>query len=287
LATILKMRKHLADTLEVEVLGRPVAGPAVGKLLTVCAAILPGSVDQEALKESVRCMTGRIPTRQDLDLLAYRLVGNLDRLKMHRPVTPWVTQPVNEKVLAQVIAYRPELRSRLTTRFTIQLMSGLPAGLRTQVWWDLPRCGVVASIAGFDRPAQVIGGNPKPHLYAAPPQLVGLYGEVLIDGTESSKTGVPTIAQFRCPNHLKAVNRHLLRLRFRVTPGHDCPRGYPITFPCHYCPVGYVECPAAVHEQHYVVAYCKGCDDATAPFDPDWTLDKCVNCVIKDAQPPI
>lgn len=229
-------------------------------------------------------MAGRVPCRDDLELLAYRLTGNLERLKMFRPVTPWgSTQSVNEKVLAQIISYRPERRKNPTTRFTIQLVTGLAAGMRTQVWWDVERCYVVSVVTGFDRPANTIGSEPRHYLFTAPPQLVGIYGEAFISGTESSKVGAPVLTQFKCTDHLRALNRVLIKKRFRVEDGYDCPRGFPVTYPCHHCPVGYGTCPAAVHARDFVTNACDYCKDPEAVFDPDWSLDRCVNCVIKEA----
>lgn len=284
---ILKNRKWLADVLETDLAGRVVAGDLFEKAVELCRRTLPARLHEPTLRESLRCLAGRTPTRADLDLLAYRLVGNLDRLRMRRPVTPWVTQSVDEKALVQIAVYRPELRKTPTTRFTVQIITGLAAGLRTQVWWDNERCAIVAAISGFDRlPRQLMGAAIPPHLYEAPAQLVGIYGEVLVDGAESAKAGTPLFKRFNCPDNLKKVNRELLRKRFRSTPKHPCPKNYPANFPCHYCPVGYLECPAAVHEQNYSTGLCPACKDPEAVFDPDWSTDRCVNCIIKDASKP-
>ncbi len=287
MAVILKKRKLLADSLEVSLAGKQVTGDLILKMHEICSAMLPRSVHPDALAESLRCMVGRTPCRADLDLLSYRLVGNIARLKLMRPVVPWaMTQSIDEKVLAQVIAYRPEQRRTPTTRFTIQLLTGLSAGLKTQVWWDLERCYVVSIVTGFDRPAMRTGVEARYYLFTTPPQLVGLYGEVLINGTESSKVGSPVMTQFKCPNHLRALNRLLIKKRFRVEDGYTCPNDYPVTFPCHHCPVGYVTCPAAVHAKDFTTGPCDFCKDAEAVFDPDWSLDRCVNCIIKEATCP-
>jgi hypothetical protein len=282
LATILKKSKWLADVWETDLASRPVAGELFEKAVEIAHRILSGNINDATLRESLRCLAGRIPTRNDLDLVASRLVGNLDRLKMRRPVMPWGTQPLDEHALVRLISYRPEIRKVPTTRFQVMILSGLAAGLKTQIWWNRERCAVIAAVSGFDRPPTVVGATPKHHLYSVPAQLVGLFGEALIDGKESSAVGVPTFRQFRCPPALRQVNRELLKKRFRSTLKHTCPRKYPLNFPCHYCPAGYLECPAAVHEQTYVVQPCTVCKDEEAAFDPEWTLDKCVNCVLKE-----
>ena len=42
-------------------------------------------------------------------------------------------------------------------------------------------------------------------------------------------------------------NRELIKKRTRNDPGYSCPKGYPNTFPCYQCAMGYRQCGAATH----------------------------------------
>lgn len=273
---VFRARDDLCDVWEHSCGGRR-ASPALLEELAAHARHRLPEADPAALAESVRHLAGAELTRKALRETAWRLAGNLPRLRRGRAVPPWRAQPFPEYVPAQVTAAEPARgkSGRLTWALAFQALAGTccPAVL-TALW--APRfCAYLAPRLGFTRPRRD-GHNPRP--FQSPLQLVTLRLELLVEA-DACRDGRPGFRTVRVTSPaLRAWNREQHRHRARAEPGYECPFGQPRALACHLCPVGYRECRAATHRDTYEARPCGSCGDDEAPFDPARDDGPCVNC---------
>jgi hypothetical protein len=234
--------------------------------------------------ESVRYLVGARLTAAAVAELAHRLAGNRQRLRERRPVAPWAAQRWPEWVPVQILAVRRARDARDRddgASLSFKIMAGTPCPIAVPQWWSLQRCRFLSRTFGFSRPMRRVSGMPPKYPYSVPEQLVNLRVEMLVDPEKSVRE--PYLDATRIVPSLAEWNREVLRRRFRVDPGYECPEGYPHDLPCHRCHVGYLRCPAATHRLDYERAPCPQCGRADAWWDPESRSGVCVRCTIKAA----
>jgi hypothetical protein len=278
---VLRLRDRLVEVVAGEYEDRVVRGDEFRRLVQIIYEGLPGEVGWEALEDSVRGLAGQTLTRERIAETCWRLAGNHQRLRQHRPVPPWKVQKFREWVPLQILSCRrgQNARGKRGAFFLFRVMAGTPCPQTVFRWWSVAQCKFFSTDMGFTKPW---GESRYP--YSAPEQMVSLRLNGLVDpdlcGAE------PMFKQVEFPDSLRDWNRELLKYRFRVDKGYDCPAGFSREFPCHHCPVGYkgkLLCVAATHRRDWTRKECKGCGHDDAFFDPDTPGDLCVDCVVKNS----
>jgi hypothetical protein len=108
---------------------------------------------------------------------------------------------------------------------------------------------------------------------------INLRLELLIDPALCDSE--PGFEKIRIQPVLLRHNIRIMQLRDRMRPGITCPNGFPQSFPCYRCPIGYSGpkgCPAACHRLTYVAGFCPRCKSSKAAFDTDLSKQFCVDC---------
>jgi len=224
-------------------------------------------------------LAGVTLTEEILDTVAWRLAGNLERLKLHRPALPWCRQEVDEIVPVQILdvypGYTPTRKFGGT--FPLRILAGTPASHIIDQFWTSGYCRLIAQILGFSAP----WGKRQ---YIDLRQFVGLRLSVRI-ATELSGSAPRFEKLWQEDDKIKPAslyqwNQDVLRMRRRDT--FQCPRKYPLDqVQCHFCVVGTDECLAATHEATYTKSYCEVCekDNWFDPASPQ--QDLCLECYHK------
>lgn len=272
-------------------------GEEFTRLVQTVLAFLPKEFTRDEsrrsfVEDSLRHLAGRRMTPELADDTAWRIAGNVPRLK-YRPVPPWQVQRIREWVpLAVTACWRRKVRQSLGSTYTFRVLAGSPCPRRVRKWLSQGMCRLLACGAGFEVRRHL---REVRYPYQAPQQLVGfrLYGLVdpalcgrdpgftfplAVDGT-----GRVRLEQRVFPSGVRAWNRLQLRRTFRVDPGFTCPQGHPPSFPCHFCPVGYLECEAGKHKHNWTSGFCQRCQRADSWFDEELPSDVCVDCFNRDA----
>lgn len=230
---------------------------------------LPAGVHYDTVFESIRYLAGTLLTEIEAMRLAFRLAGNLDRLRGGIAVPPWTAQQYDEWVPLQVLKYVPDVNARKRRGYTVtfRVLAGTSAPLQITTFWGIQAIKYVAFCIGFSKPW---GSYP----FSRISDLVGLrlYGKI-----EASRSkGRPVFHDIECTPGMKQWNRNnVLKLRFRVK--QQCPENYAHT--CDKCAIGYDRCPAAVHPATYTIGRCARCGHDNVLFDPnDKTTTYCISC---------
>lgn len=234
-------------------------------------SLLPGlsaGTSYDTVFESVRYLAGHVLTEVEARRVAWRLAGNLERLRCGLSAPPWSSQQADEWVPLQVMKVLPDVNKRKKRGFTVtfRVLAGTPAPMMITTFWGMPACKFVSSKLGFSRPW---GKYP----FTRTAEFVGLrlYGK--LDAAKSRTR--PVFHDIECPPGMQKWNReNVLNIRLRRQP---CPRNYQT--PCHLCAIGYDQCAAATHPRTYTIGLCNKCGTSNALFDPaDTTTTYCINC---------
>ena len=253
-------------------IGQRLEGEALHSLVAALRANLPNGISRDAVYESVRYLAGQILEPQASMELCWRLAGNVDRLKAGLSVCPWTMQVASEWVPLQILRCQPgrNRRNKLGYNFSFRVLAGTPCPLKITAFWSRELCGMLATRLGFSRWRD--GRYP----YRGATELVGL--RLLGEVTPAKSAQSPGFYEVAVPGSLKKWNvENVLQVRCRVKP---CPRGY--LGACSACVVGYKECPAATHKENYVSRFCVMCGTENAWFDPESTMERCINCHHKE-----
>ena len=240
-------------------------------------------IPDEALRRTCDPLAGRALTAALKKEFAWRVAGNLPRLKAGLPAYPWSAQrdwewaPLEVTAAALRAVPRKAGPPKAGCEYTLRALAGTYCPGTIRKWWSLDQARFVAGEIGFSAPW---GRLPYAHAY----QLVGLRFLALLDPNRSGDR--PAFQRVAPAASLLAHNRRVLQVRCRAEP---CPRGY--LHPCHRCAAGYGKrnespCPHAVHALEYVAKSCGGCGRDGAPFDPEWPGDLCVECATKGRMKP-
>jgi len=271
---VLALRDKLATSLEFDLHsdGTP---EFVNAVVEQWSKLLPRQIPLETLRESLWHWCNEELTAELVKSTAWRLAGNLRRLRSGVSVSPWCRQPYDEWVPVQVLKMQPR-KSRGGKRgqyVTYQVLAGLAAGMKLSAVWSHSFLSVVAQRVGFSKPW---GVYPFQH----PWQLVSLRMRVLIARARSLQEPEFQQVEDEIAQSLLEYNRALLRAR---SPAHrQCPRNY--THPCYGCHIGYNNqlCPLSSHPENWLQGLCSNCHKLSW-FDQERSSSLCVDCLERKA----
>lgn len=277
---VLRLRNKLSEILQFELEGQILTGRVFFRLVDLLLENLPISVWPPALEDSVRHLAGRPCSYELMRETCHRLAGNLVRLRHRRPVVPWDCQRHSEWVPVQVMSSRysrikTKTGSRTGHSFVFKILAGTSCPRTIVKFWSGRQCAFFAPRLGFSRPWRDKDDNPAPYPYSSARELVSLRFYALIEPSLSQSE--PGFKHMGFPASVLEWNREKMQQRLRRLPGRACPVGYPNTFPCHRCHIGFDRCKAAVHRVTYVSKTCRSCGKE-AFFDPEVSDAVCINC---------
>ena len=99
---------------------------------------LPTGIPYDAVFESTRYLAGQQFERKDALGLAWRLAGNIKRLKEGQTVLPWTVQFTDEWVPLQILRVERtrDHRNRIGYSCTFRVMAGSPAAMKIINFWN-------------------------------------------------------------------------------------------------------------------------------------------------------
>lgn len=267
--SILKLKRKICDDLDVlGFIHTSPEGDEFEGFVDVIHQLLPKRIERDVLYRSLRHLAGEELTTQVMKDMAWRLAGNVHRLKALQPVLPWSGIAEPEWVPAQITKTRKWMtRSRKAGRIvTFQILAGTPCPLTTEKFWSTKYARFLSSYLGFTKYT-----NSK-YPFRDIRQMVNFRLYLQIEpGLEEIE-----FDQIDVPGSFKEWNREWLKIRSRQ---HDfrCPRNYPLHHPCYLCHVGKDQCAAAVHPHTFVTRYCPQCK-RDGYFNPGQAEEICVDC---------
>ncbi len=266
---ILGLRNRLLDEVCAAHFNCSLEGAELEAFVSRLRRILPGGISRDVLFESARQLAGIELTPNRALRFCWQLAGNLPRLRAGRAVVEWHNQEQDEWVPLQVIAadIRRNRKDEIGYELRFRVLAGTPCPLVLIRFWSKRFCYLLGRRVGFTAPRQNMP-------FTDGRQFVNLRLLGRIEAAKSSPQ--PTFFEVNCPPSCFDYNRALLRKRMHLEP---CPNGW--RHPCHRCAVGYLECPAATHEQTYEERFCEGCSKPAA-FDPGATTPHCVSCTERE-----
>lgn len=215
------------------------SGTALTDIVEAVHAALRGKVPRSVVFPSVLAsFGGRTVTEAMWDRFAWRMAGNLGRLKAGLPLPP---EPVLEhpgwvplRVLDHAAATRRD--GAPAVAYTFRAMAGPMATATLTHQWSRRAWPALAVRLGFSRRGR------GPYVTRDPAELVNLWLMAWLDpDLERRRYAWRSITVTPV---MRDHNRDLLAIRFRKVP---CPQGR--DHPCLACPVGYQGpggCPAAL-----------------------------------------
>jgi len=261
-ASIVRQRDKLLDSL-LAYCGTTPAGGEFDDFVSVIAGVL--EADRETVLSSVRYLVGSQLDDVVLRDAAWRLAGNLSKLRRGKPVLPWRTQAEPEWVPLHVVGSQPHgFRSGRGFNYQLRVLAGSPCPMLLEKAYPVRYVAALARRMGF-------GGRRSRYRFQHGSELVNLQFTGLIDPIKCG--AAPNFEQVRVSAGQRRWNLGVLAQRQRVN--FVCPRKY--THPCFRCWVGYEDCPAGCHLSSFVLRYCSGCRRQSM-FDPLRTANRCVAC---------
>lgn len=263
-ANVLKLRDKVLDELTKHI-GITPEGSSFDELVNDLCKLLPSTVNLSTVQESIKELLGKELTKTMLFNTAWRLAGNLDKLKANKIVYPWQGQAEKEWVPVQVLQ-----GERVKTwnndngyLYKMIILAGSPASIVIWKTWTTKVCSYVARQIGFSAP-----WKDKP--YRDGHELVGMRFLAEIDPV-MCRDGRPGFDNVACNSSAERWNKDILKARSHVNP--PCP--YDFKHFCFQCPVGYDKCKAGTHPTTFVVKYCSICSK-DAWYDP--AAEICMGC---------
>ena len=290
---ILKLKAKLSKAIELEYHGFTHTAEAFDVFVNHVSSLLPG-VRRDVVYESMRVYAGIPLLDKQLKDLAWRLAGNLGRLKEGKPVYPWSTLPEDEWVPVQVRSvhkYRYRWKNdaknfgRHGAAYKLLVLGGYPAGHEFEKEMSDGTTFFHRVDLGMDK-----YGNDPTDIYHEPKERYPL-----VDVTELTSmrfmvwlTGKLCIPEFnfdtlQCPASMRKWNRDLTKRRNRKN--FNCPFGYQLPeHPCYKCAKGYSTCPVACHPVNYVKMHCTKCgkERYCDPARPGQVCVPCLNNMMKE-----
>lgn len=245
-------------------------------------------VPRSTLERSMPDLLGNVLEAKDAAYLAYRLAGNMTRLRRGEPTPPWQYQPAAEAAVVQVLQLLrwPNRNKKPGFQVSMLILSGYAAGKTLKNFWSYELCRYVSTrIFGFSSRR---GAKP----YHQPHDLVRLYAAVEIDPDRS--VSEPKYSRLIPRGELAKINQH--RIGLRLTKNQpDAEYRCPIDFRgnCSLCPLGYTpsetkrHCPLAVRPQTIEIRRCPSCRNDEAAFDPAVSVRVCDLCAEAQRMRPV
>lgn len=226
--------------------------------------VLPASVSEGAVFESVRVLAGTRLTQKTAAELAWRLSGNIQKLQDGVPVFPWTRQIEDELVPVCLVDMRPMRKKNITGYlFHCRALAGSPCPMLFTQFISSGSCRSIAETLGFSKPW-------GPYPFQTPLHFVNLmfYAHVEVERSGTQ----PGFSKVSASTSMLRENRDKIEVRCRTKP---CPQQF--AHPCAFCWVGYDNCPAAVHPKTYVARECPTCN-SEGWFNPGEASLTCQQC---------
>lgn len=215
--------------------------------LTNC---LPESVPPEAILQSCEGIAGRQLTKTVLSNLAWRMAGNIRRLKNGHPVHEWAGSPKPLWVPVQItkVVRSVSRYGKPGGVFTYRVLAGPPCPKLFDQFWSFNYCRVFAKVLGFSR------YRDGPHPLRDVREMSSFRLHVLL----KSDTDELKITEIRVTDTFKKWNRRYLERRTRIK--EPCPKNHPKSLYCYQCFVGQDQCARSVHSETMKKRLCPLCD---------------------------
>ena len=271
IATVMKLKHEIESHEDVaSLVGTTLDEKGSDQLQGALNRILPNSIPESAIQGSIVHLAGSFFTKELCSEEAWRIAGNIRRLRAGLSVVPWRRQAADEWVPMQVIDTLPYRTRRNDTGFitSFRVLAGTPCGMILERFWTSRFCFMLAPKLGFSKP-----WDKYPMQRAGEIMNMRFYG--LVERLLS--LGKPVFEQMRVSPSLMNHNRRLLKKRMRI--GFKCPEDY--KHPCFACPVGYDKCVCGIHPRSYIRGECSVCHKV-GWIDPiHKELRLCVGCFSK------
>jgi len=239
---------------------------------------LPGNTRQDVMTSSLLHLANQPFTPQLMHETAWRLAGNVHRLKAREPVPPWNRQTEDEYAPVQIMSVeRVYTEKQASVEVALRILAGPACPLLLHKIWSFRFCGAMSRFFGFSRSH---GQFP----YSNPAELVNMRFYVLLEkrlcgvALEFDRLWMNDAGDEIRPGACRTYNREWIKRRNRDPAWHVCPRNYSDTLPCYACTAGQDECLAAVRPRSYVPQLCGVCEREQW-FDPSYPdRVECVTC---------
>jgi hypothetical protein len=247
-----------------------VVGDTLRDMCRDVLAELPDSVSQPAVFDSIRALAGTKITKRMAADLAWRLAGNVEKLKDGIPVLPWTRQLEDELVPVRVEHIRPYKRKNTPGYiFECRALAGSPCPMSFTQFFSSNSCRAISQTLGFSAPW---GAYP----YTTAVHFVNLLFFAHVEAAKSRET--PFFSKVSVSSSMFKENRARIEVRTRARP---CPDQYEHS--CVHCWLGYDQCEFATHPRTYVTRYCDTCR-SDGFFDPNDRGVMCIRCRHSAAQ---
>jgi hypothetical protein len=267
IADVLRVRKRIMDELAWQEAVEQVLDEDKFEKLVVAAARHLVNVEPSLVGESLAHLYEQILTQEELLEEAWRLAGNLPRMRNGYAVAPWTRQVTQEWVpllITEQVPYRNR-RHEDGAIVTFKILAGSPCGWTMERFWSTRFGHVVARDIGFTNSR---GKHPMHSIN----ELVGLRLSGLIEVEKS--VGKPFFDVINIPSSMLNYNRRLIKARDRIQ--FVCPKKY--EHACRLCPIGYDQCPVAVHPRTYTKIICQSCQKKSWADPKHVELGLCYMC---------
>lgn len=233
------------------------------------AELLPDRIPFDTLYGSCEYLLGDELNEDSLFELAWRLAGNVRRLRNGYLVLPWAGITVKEWMPVQVVQVDFDVtrRGEPGGQFMFQFLAGQACPETATTFWPKSYCHVLAPRLGFTKFAR----SKYPLRDVA--EFTNLRMLVRVEAGLSDIR----FEEVAVPGSMREWNHRYIRMRARTLKGFSCPRKLPAGKPCFRCYYGQDKCGAAVRPETLIKGLCPQCEFIRY-FDPASTATVCVGC---------
>lgn len=258
--SLAKMRKHY---------GTEVTGTHFDKLVDDFNFIFP-NITKDTLYFSLMHLAGKQITREIVKETAWRIAGNIERLKDNIPISPWIQQTELEWCPIHIVRHQigRGYDGNIGNFYEYRVLAGTPTSLKFTTFWSNKYTRFISREIGYTR-------TRKFHFKLLHPSYLVQMRLYLLFDPLLSKDERPIAFHFHVPSACKKYNRNIIQQRFRVI---SCPLEYKLSeMPCHKCPMGYDKCAAGCRPKTMLFKACPRCMQENW-FDPLDTSVICYDC---------
>lgn len=236
---VFQLRDRLLDDELSRFIGVQLNAENYHELVTNVYQVLNG-VKKPVVADSLSEYAGRTLDEYELKIAAWRIAGNVSRMKEGKSINSITYKYEQEWVPVQILSAHKSYSRKQDTLFRFRILAGVgcPSKMRKQFSRDF--CRFLARRIGFT-------SRRGSRVFSHPYELVNLRLWVFLDPTASNLRGQPQFSSITMSSGTLQWNREILRMRFRQD--WSCPFDY--THPCFRCHVGYIDCPAGTHRRTY------------------------------------
>ncbi len=241
---VLSLRNKIIDSLYGYAGAVPV-GNSLQQMAIDIHSVFPDSVDVDSIFCSISYLAGTELSEEAIKTLAWRLAGNLNKLKEGRSVLPWTSQKEEEWVPFQFIRGCKVKKGYL---FNLKALSGSICPQVIIKLWPDSFCSLVSRELGSSAPW---GKYPISNYM----EFVGMRILGLLEPDKCKDR--PDFDKIKCTPGLITWNRSMIKMRNR--DDFTCPENYDI--PCYLCWHGQESCPSACRPLDLVPGHCDNCEE--------------------------